>query len=383
MRTFKTQIYPTAEQQVYIRKACGIRRWTWNWAVATYFAEAKKDNFLSSYDLQKKLNNEIVPLDEYSWLSEVNSMARGEALKDFNLALTAYAKARQRAKRTADKIFTDKYKPGFKKKGKCSESFRLFKKGGSEFKVHSAHDFSVVTVRGQKRMHVHPRESFEFLMSTDVDIKTCTFSMKGGKFFISITYEKTNQRARKCGTGKVGIDLGIKHAATAWDGKVAVYDVPATLSAAEKRTERWNRRLAKTTKGSKNHHKVLQALQRAYMHEANVKRDWREKLTTQLVLSYAQINIDDFGFEGAKNLDVNRALYRVGCYAFKLRLQEKAAQTGCQVNFVERFTPTTRTCSQCGTVQKLSLKDRIYECPHCGLVMDRDANAAINVYNYC
>ena len=383
MRTFKTQIYPTAEQQEYIRKACGIRRWTWNWAVAEFFAAAKNDEFPTAFDLQKKLNNTLVKDPAYSWLSEVTSHARSEALKDFGLSIKAYAKARQRAKRTVEKLPVEKYKPSFKKKGKCTESFRYFKKNESDFKVHSAHDFSVVTTRGQERMHIHPRESLEFLMSTSVDIKTCTFSMKGGKFFISITYEKANQRVRKCGTGKVGIDLGIKHAATAWDGKVTVYDVPATLSAAEKRTERWNRRLAKTTKGSRNHYKVLQALQRAYMHEANVKKDWREKLTTQLVLSYAQINIDDFGFEGAKNLDANRALYRVGCYAFKLRLQEKAAEVGCQVNFVERFTPTTQTCSQCGAVQKISLKDRVYECPHCGLVMDRDANAAVNVYNYC
>lgn len=382
MRTFKTEIHPTAKQQEYIRKACGIRRWTWNWAVATYFAEAKNDNFLSAYDLQKILNNEVVTKDTYSWLNEVNSMARGEALKDFSLSLTAYAKARQRAKRTAEKIFIDKYKPGFKKKGKCSESFRLFKKGGSEFKVHSAHDFSVVTTRGQKRMHIYPLESVEFLMSAD--IKTCTFSMKGGKFFISITYEKTNQRVRKCGTGKVGIDLGIKHAATAWDGDKAIhFEIPQNIRNAEKRTERWNRRLARTQKGSRRHYKVLQSLQRAYMHEANAKKDWREKLTTMLVLSYGQINIDDFGFEGAKNLDVNRALHRVGCYAFKLRLQEKAAETGCQVNFVERFNPTTRTCSRCGSVQKLALKDRTYNCPHCGLVLDRDTNAAINVYNYC
>ena len=381
MRTFKTEFWPDAKQQEYIRKACGIRRWTWNWAVATYFAEAKNDNFLTQFTLQKILNNGPVKDGEHEWLSEVNSMVRSEALRDFSLAMSKYVDARKLSKRTVEKIPVDKYKPHFKKKGKCNESFRLFKKGGSEFKVHSNHDFSMVTTRGQKRMHIQTRESLEFLFG--MDIKLCSISMKGSKFFISITYEKSNQCVRKCGTGKVGIDLGIKHAITAWDGQTTVYDVPATLSAAEKKTERWNRRLAKTTKGSKNHYKVIQGLQRAYMHEANAKKDWREKLTTELVLSYAQINIDDFGFEGAKNLDVNRALYRVGCYSFKLRLQEKAAETGCQINFVERFTPTTRTCSQCGAVQKLSLKDRTYECPHCGLVMDRDANAAKNVYNYC
>ena len=380
MKTFKTEWYPTTHQQEYVRKACGIRRWTWNWAVATYFAEAKKDNFPTAFDLQKQLNNTLVKDQAYSWLNEVNSMVRGEALKDFGLAIKAYAQARHRAKRTVDKLPVEKYKPHFKKKGKCVESFRLFHKDSTTFKVHSAHDLSVVGVN-RKRLHVKTRESIEFLMTAD--IKTCTFSMRGGKFFISITYEKTNQRTRRCGTGKVGLDLGIKHAITAWDNQTIVYDVPATLSAAEKRTERWNQRLAKTQKGSRNHYKVLQALQRAYMHEANVKKDWREKITTQLVLRYAQINIDDFGFEGAKNLDVNRALYRVGCYAFKTRLQEKAAEAGCQVNFVERFTPTSRTCSACGAVQKLALKERTYKCPHCGLVMDRDANAAKNIYNYC
>ena len=383
MKTFKTQWYPTTEQQDYVRRACGIRRWTWNWAVATYFEEAKKNNnFLSEYDLKKRLNNTLVLDENYSWLSEVNSMARSEALKDFGLSIKAYAAARHRAKRTVEKLPVDKYKPHFQKKGKCAESFRIALKGGYEFKVHSAHDFSVVTTRGQKRLHIHPRESLEFLMSAD--IKTCTFSMKGGKFFISITYEKTNQRTRSCGTGKVGIDLGIKHVATAWDGKdSAVFDLPESLASAEKRTERWNRRLAKTTKGSRRHAKVLLALQRAYMHEANIKKDWREKLTTKLVESYAQINIDDFAFEGAKNLDINRSLYRVGCYEFKLRLEQKAAEAGCQVNYVERFTPTSKTCSCCGNVQKVSLSDRTYKCPQCGLVMDRDLNAAINVYNYC
>jgi transposase len=158
------------------------------------------------------LNNGLVKDLDHIWLTQVNSMVRGEALKDFGLAIAAYVKARKRSKRTVEKIPVDKYKPSFKKKGKCSESFRLFKKGGSEFKVHSAHNFSMVTVKGMQRMHIHPLESVEFLMSAD--IKTCTISMRGGKFFMSVTYEKTNQRVRKCGTGKVGIDLGIKHAAT-------------------------------------------------------------------------------------------------------------------------------------------------------------------------
>lgn len=381
-KTFKTEWFPTAEQREYVHKACGIRRWTWNWAVATFFEAAKHDKFPSSYDLQKQLNNTLVLQDEYAWLSEVNSMVRGEALKDFGLAIKAYANARQRAKRTVEKLPVEKYKPHFKKKGKCTESFRLFKKGGSEFKVHSAHDFSVVRTAGKPRIHVHTRESLAFLKGAE--IKTCTFSYKAERYFISIAYEKTNRVAKQCGTGKIGLDLGIKTAVAGFDGsKTIEHHVPLTLDRAEKHTERQNRRLSKTQNGSKRHERALRRLQRAYMHEANCKRDFREKFMTDLVRSYNQINVDDFGFEGAKNLDSCRALYRVGVYAFKIRLSEKCAEYGVALNFVPRGTPTTQTCHVCGSRHKVTLKERVYECPACGLVFDRDLNAAINVYNYC
>lgn len=381
MKTFKTQFYPTAQQQEYIKQACGVRRWTWNWAVATYFEAAKQDKFPSMWDLQKQLNNTLVKDPEYSWLLEVNSMARGEALKDFGLSLKAYAKARHESKRTVKTIPVDKYKPKFKKKGKCTESFRLFNKSETEFKVHSAHDFSVVTVRGKQRLHIHPIESVEFLMSAD--IKTCTISMKGGKFFMSVSYEKANQRARTCGSGKIGIDLGIKHVATCYDGsKDIVFDIPSTLKAAERRTERCNERLAHTTSSSKRHQKLLLQLERAYMHEANIKKDWREKFTTYLVENYNEIVLDDFNFESAKNLDANRALYRVGSYAFKLRLEEKAASAGAEVRYVPKGTPTTKQCSCCGNIKSMKLSDRIYSCPVCGSVLDRDQNSAHNVFVY-
>ena len=382
MKTFKTEFYPTAEQAEYIRRACGVRRWTWNWAVEQYFAAAKNDFFMTAYMLNTKLNHDVVP--NKPWLSEVNSMARSEALKDFGLAIKAYVEARRRSKRTVEKIPVDKYKPSFKKKGKCTESFRLQKKNDSVFQVHSAHDISLVTVRGKQRLHIHPLESVAFLMSAD--IKTCTISIKGDKFFISLTYERTNQCQRKCGNGKVGIDLGIKHAATVWNGEASRFiDIPESLRNAEKRTERCNQRLSRSQPGSHRHAKLLVQLQRAYMHETNIKKDWREKVTTALVAENKTIVIDDFGFEGAKNLDCCRALYRVGTFLFKLRLNQKASEAGTEVIYVPKGTPTTQTCSRCGKrpEAKIGLNERTYVCEHCGFTIDRDVNAAINTYNYC
>ena len=94
IKTFKTEWFPSAKQREYVHKACGVRRWTWNWAVATFFEAAKQDKFPTSFDLQKQLNNSLVLEEGYEWLSEVNPMVRGEALKDFGLAIKAYAKAR-------------------------------------------------------------------------------------------------------------------------------------------------------------------------------------------------------------------------------------------------------------------------------------------------
>lgn len=398
VKTFKTEFIPTAKQKEYIHRACGIRRWTWNWAVATFFEAAKSGEFPSSYDLQKQLNNTLVLQEEYSWLSEVNSMVRGEALKDFGLAIKAYAKARQRAKRTVEKLPVDKYKPHFKKKGQCEESFRLFKKGGSEFKLHSAHDLSVVTVKGQPRMHIYPKESIAFL--SDADIKTVTFSMKGGRYFVAVTYEKTNLTPRVKGVGKVGIDLGVKHAAVSFDGNASMtYDLPETLATAEKRIARCNRVFARPQKGSKRHEKLKQRLQRAHMHAANIRDDWQSKLTTHLVETYDTIVIDDFSFKGFVSMETVktdgirkhavtkrgacRKLYSVAPYSFKLKLETKAAERGNTVVYVPKGTPTSRTCSQCGEKQIVSLNTRTFKCQHCGLVLDRDTNAAINVYNYC
>jgi putative transposase len=210
--------------------------------------------------------------------------------------------------------------------------------------------------------------------------------MKAGKYYIAITYEKTNRRDPQCGIGKVGLDLGIKTPVMLWDGTNSyAHQLPEAIKRAEKHTEKVNQRLSKTTKGSNRHNKILLQLQKAYAHEANVKKDWRDKFVRDLVEDYSQINLDDFGFEGTLNLkNTHRALYRVGVYAFKLALEYKAAEYGTILNYVKKFTPTSKTCSACGFVHKgLKLDDRTYVCPECGLILDRDLNAAINTYNYC
>lgn len=379
IKTFKTEFKPSAHQKAYLSQAFGVRRWTWNWAVSLLHKQAPTTKFPSVFELQKQLNNTLVKDPTYSWLSAVNSMVRSEALKDFGLSLKAAAVNRHKSKCLNHNLSPKKYMPTFQKKGICKDSARLHKKGGYEFSVCSAHKFSCVTTHNQSRLVLNLRENISFLQ--DADIKTCTFSRCGGRYFLSITYEKTNHK-QQTKDGVVGIDLGIMHVATCYDQDKAVFvlDVPSTLRCAEKHTERINRLLARSKVDSNRHARLLFRLQRSYLHETNIKKDCREKFTTMLVKSYKTIKIDDFNFESAKKLDVNRSLYRVGAYQFKLRLEQKAADRSCKVVYVPEGTSTTKTCSHCGNVQDMKLADRTYVCAECGNTLDRDLNSAINVF---
>lgn len=242
------------------------------------------------------MNNEVVSAEGFEWLSEVNSMVRGEAFKDFGLALTAWKKAQRQSRRNAVvATVPDKYKPRYKKKGKCIDSARIFKKGGSEFKVLSAHRFSTVRTQKTKRLVFKTCESVEFLKSAD--IKNCTFSREAGLYYISICYEKTNRR-KSAKIGTIGIDLGIKSSIACYDGnRLFTETLPTTLKHAQKRTEKLNKQFSRTEKGSKRHLCALLRVQKAYKHEQNIKKDFREKLTTALADEYNLFKIDDFGFK--------------------------------------------------------------------------------------
>ena len=380
MKSFKTRIYPTAEQQKYLNEAFGMRRFAWNWAVSEYFAQQKKGVYMTTYSLQKKFNNEVAGTPGYEWTQNVNTMFRSSAFKDFGVAVQEWHANIKASKQSAVSVSADKGKPHYKKKGKCTESAKLFKKGPSDFKVLSAHHFSTVTTRSRKRMELKLSESIQFLKTAD--IKTCTFSRVGGKYYMSLTYEKAN-RIKPASDGTIGIDLGIKSSISCFDGSIFRKEtLPFTLNAAQKHTERINRLLARTQKGSNRHQKLVERLQCSYEHEANIKKDFREKLTTELTQSYNFFKIDDFSFAGAKNLGCNRKLHDVSPYAFKTRLEEKAAIRKAVVQYLPKFTPSTKTCACCGNQKMMKLSDRVYECPTCGSKMDRDANSAVFAYNY-
>ena len=391
IKTFKTRLLLDHEQRTYFEKAFGIRRWTWNWACQEYFRQAADGKYPTHYDMQKQLNNPLVLDPAYSWLTEVNSMVRQESLKDFGLCIKAWHKLQAKSRRTMEQIDSDKGKPKFQKKGACPDSFRLINKS-NPVKYVSPHFVSMTRTKGFKPFQLQTAEKVTCLKG--IEVKTATVSREHGQYYIAFTFERTNQKKRTKGTGTVGIDLGVKHAAVTYDGKHSTsFDLPKTIWKAQERVARCQRNLATKTKGSKRYANARLRLEKAFAHQAAIRRDFLAKLTTELVSSYDTIKVDDFSFtnyvkmqephKGRKGYHkATRKAYWVAPYTLKLMLEYKCEERGNTLIYIPRGTPTTKTCSACGEKHAVALSERTYECHSCGLVIDRDTNAAINVYNY-
>ena len=388
IRSFKVEIKPTAKQREQFVKAFGTRRRCWNWALATYEQSLKEnDKFLTYYDLDIMLNElrETQP-EQYGWVGEVNTMVKSESLKDFGLSVKAWCKRLKEARRAPTKVKADKGKPKFKKKGFCQESFRIFNKTkGSTFKITSNNHFNINWTRAYGRMSIKTTENISFLK--DADIKTMTITTKCGKYFMCLTYEKTNHKVKQPEINKViGCDLGIKHEVVTFDGENAqFFDLPSAIKRYERIYDSRNRKLSSKQYGSKSYLKQKRLCDKAAAKQANIRKDFLHKLTTYLTRNYHKIMIDDFSFKGYIAIQNNaRHAYRVAPCMLKNMLEYKSELYGNKVCFITKGVPTTQTCSCCGCKptkeNKILLSQRTYECQNCGNKIDRDINSAINVY---
>ena len=179
--------------------------------------------------------------------------------------------------------------------------------------------------------------------------------------------------------GAVGIDLGVKTLATLSDG--TVIPNPHHLQADEQRLKRAQKALSRKTKGSKRRAKARERVARIHARVANRRSDALNKLTTRLAQAYSDICIEDLNVAGMmKNHHLAKAVQDASFYELRHQLEYKTAKTGARLHFVDRWCPSSKTCSNCGSVKaKLSLAERVYRCEHCGLTIDRDLNAAINI----
>jgi putative transposase len=230
-----------------------------------------------------------------------------------------------------------------------------------------------------KKLNVSPFGEIKLVQHRAIEGKIKTLYLKRettGKWFAVFTVEEP-QRTPKMNVGpEIGIDVGLKCFARLSDGNKI--SNPRCHSKREKRLAELQRRLSKRKKRGKNRERARMAV--AIVHERieNARRDFLHKASTDLVNRHSLIALEELDVQDMASAGLGKSIYDAAWSRFTNMLSSKAESAGCKVLFVNPEN-TTKTCHHCGHVQDMPLSERTYRCPECGLVEDRDLNAARNI----
>lgn len=363
LKAYKYRLYPTDEQKVLFAKTFGCCRFVYNWGISIQKSEyeSKKEK-LSKFDLMKKMRSELK--SENEWLREVNSQSLQNALYNLDAAYS--------------KFFKNPKAVGFPKfkSRKSRQSFQC--------PQHCSVDFSSSTISIPKAKSIPAILHRKFTGK----IKTVTISMNSsGRYFASVLVE-TNITELPVSEIKednaIGIDLGIKKLAVCSDGRI--FDNPKNLAHSLELLRRRQRQLSRKQKGSANRDKARIKLARIQERISNQRKDHIHKVTSILThdSQVRTICIEDLNVRGMQqNKKLARSISDASFGMFRSILEYKCRWYGINLISINRFDPSSKTCSKCGYVYDgLTLNDRSWRCPQCGSLHDRDLNAACNIKNF-
>ena len=370
----KVALDPTPAQERRLWSHAGGARFAYNTMLAHVKAALDAGEKLdwSFYSLRKRWNADkdtlAVDAEGSPWWQENSGEAYYSGIEALAKGLSNWSKSR-RGDRKGRKVGF----PKFKVKGKAapkftyrSDSFGLIKNDPKALKL-------------PRIGRVHCMENVAARVG-DARVLRMTVSQRAGRWYASLTVERDDELvAKPLKGGAVGVDLGVKTLATLSDG--AVIENPRYLRKAERKLKQAQQALSRKTKGSNRRAKAKANVARLHARVANQRSDAMHKLTTRLAETFSDISIEDLHVAGmVKNHRLAKSIADAAFGEFRRQLEYKTARTGAQLHIVDRWYRSSKTCSKCGSVKaKLSLSERTYTCDSCGLTMDRDLNAAINI----
>lgn len=418
--TFRFCLDPTVEQQTVLARHAGAARFAFNQCLRLHVrarTDHKGDEQVvvpwSGFDLINLFNtwkktdqagrvivvdsggNAEVEVTGLAWRGEVCQQVFEEAAVDFGRALNAWSDSRRgkRAGRTVGH-------PRRKRKGQCTESFRLRNKhpkhGRPAVRVGDGDVPRSVTLPGIGTVRVHDdtRRLRRLLAKGRGKVLFATVTRRAGRWWISLNVEASGlhpgQRHRPLEEkdddgGWVGVDRGLHAlavAATSDGAEVArVADPPKALAAGMAKQRRLGRSVTRKPRGSRNRRKAAARLGRHHARVRNIRQHFLHQVTGELVKTHDRLVIEDLNVSGMlANRRLARAISDAGWANFARMLGYKQAWRHGDLAVADRWLPSSKTCSGCGAVRdRLGLEERTYECDICGLVLDRDLNAAANL----
>lgn len=367
-KSFKIRIYPNKQQADIINQTIGCSRFVYNCFLdlrsKEYAYYKQSSNFAKDCIDLTDIKNELL------WLKEVDKFALQNSLRDLDKSYQLFFKSKFGfPKFKSKKHSKDSYRTTWMKNGTNKETGEI--KGNIEL-------FDT-NIKLPKLKMVKCKHSFNF--SNVSKINNCTISKsKSGKYFASVSCEVIIREKIKTGK-EVGIDLGIKDLAILSNG-VTIPNHKLLYKYADKLIKK-QRNFAKMQNGSNNKEKQRIKIAKIYEKISNCKNDLMHKFTTQLVESQDFIVIENLNVKGMmKNRNLSKAVANVSFYEIRRQLTYKCNWYGKQLVIISRWFPSSKLCSNCGEKKDdLKLSDREYICEYCGIVVDRDYNASINILN--
>ena len=374
LKSFKTEINPTEEQKVKIRKTIGTCRYIYNF----YLAHNKElhdngEKFMSGKSFSVWLNNEYLPQNpDKLWIKEVSSKSVKRSIENGCVAFTRFFKHQSAF-------------PNFKKKGKSDVKMYFVKNNPKDCRC-ERHRINIPSL-GWVRM----KEKGYFPTTKDgYVIKSGHVSIKAGRYYVSVLIEIPNNKIANHSKEGIGIDLGLKDFAIVSNGKTYKnINKSAKLKKLEKQLIREQRSLSRKYENLKKGESTQRAniqkqklkVQKLHHKIDNIRTDYINKTIAEIVKTKpSYITIEDLNVSGMmKNKHLSKAVASQKFYEFRTKLQAKCKESGIELRVVDRWYPSSKTCHCCGAIRKdLKLSDRIFRCD-CGYIEDRDFNAALNL----
>jgi putative transposase len=344
-----------------------VARHAFNWALARWKEARAEGKRVKMKDLKAEYNQ--IKSEQFPWCYEVTKCAPEQAFADLGQAFANYW--RMKEKGTQPKLKHPRKDgeeagfPRFKSKKRDRLSFYL---ANDKFSV-DGH-----TLHVPKLGDVNMTEELRFTGK----IMSVTIAYRAGWWFVSIAVEVEHETPNHSG-GTIGIDLGLKTLATLSDGTVV--ENQKHYRRGEARIQGLSKGLSRKVEGSQNWWKHAKKLAKAHYCVACQRQDTLHKMTSYVARTYALIGLEDLNTKGMlANHCLAQAVSDASFFEVKRQLLYKAEQYCGSVQLVDRWYASSKTCSICGWINNdLTLADRVFICHDCGLVIDRDLNAAINI----
>lgn len=422
MRAFRFALAPTDTQLTAFAQHAGAQRWAFNYAlglkvtahqqwrhaVAELVAQGV-DEAVARKQVKTPIPNLVSVGAKWRsergdaaadtegvspWWREVSSYAFSTGFRNADTAWRNFLDSRS-GKRAGRAVGY----PRFKKKGRARDSFTLY------------HDVKKPTIRpdgyrrlqiprvGSVRLHESAKRLCRLLDRGHASIKSVTISRGGNRWYASVLCEIEQQlpdrpTKRQAAAGTVGVDLGVKDLAILSTGEHIPN--PRHTATAAKRLAKAQRALARTQKGSNRRRKAALRVGRIQHRTAERRAGALHQVSKRLTTRWAVVALEDLNVRGMtrsakgtpeapgrrvrQKAGLNRSILDASLSELRRQIDYKAPWHGSTVAVCDRWAPTSKTCSACGTVKsKLSLSEREYHCDGCGLILDRDENAALNI----